>query len=302
MILLYALLGWSLALFEDTPKYLNSFSVYAETPQINYQLVELGEKRKQLSKLQYRPVVNSFQGMSFATPYFSVGYGFQVENKKNEDLKASNLYDFQIYDYLGNFIWEVYYQDYEGLYISEDKILTTTNLPLADSTSYGLELRYFTDKSFSAEESFSNFSNNKKTNWSMAYGGYLDFSELSSSEGLIPQDYETVFNQLVGLKSIQSMALGAEVGYGGLYKYKSFFFSAYGALGIALQSQRFKGIDQEDRVVSGGGIKAFIEPGFDGKWGSISLAIKASGYAIPVKNTQFERTRSVVALNYKHFY
>jgi hypothetical protein len=297
MILIFATATY----YRDSIKRVDSYSLYAEIPTISYDLKTKDDNNNNLSEVNYRPHVSSFLGVSLAMDNISASIVYQNEDEDKGDVEESDLFDIQFQGAYNRILWNLYYQNYHGLYIT-DADINSSDLPTANSFTYGLGLKYFTNKDYSLKNSLSNFSNKKISNWSWFHGIFASKFKLYSDETLIPTQYESNFSQLKGLKSFEAQNVGYEFGITALYAYKKYFFDILFGPGIQYQRQQFSGIDQGPRVLTSSSVSLMLDAGYDAQVGSFGLKFNQQSMNVPVKNAEFTSNRSSFQIYYKYFF
>jgi hypothetical protein len=302
MNFLIILIGTCLTIFRGDIKDLDFYSFEIENPNISYELKTKDKNDDYLDQLNYEPNVHSFTGVSIGNKYGAIFLSSQNEEKEKSHVKASKLFDIQFMGHVKNYLWELNYQNYQGLYITDSEI-EGSDLPTANSWSYGISIKHFSKKDFSLKDSIGNFSKNKKTDWSWIQGIYINKSRLFSSDTLIPTQYELRFEQLAGLKSLETSNIGIDGGISGMFTYKQFFMTGLISMGLHLQKQEFSGIDAEDRTVTQLGSSVLLGLGYDRvTGGSFGVQVRSQSIAIPVKNAEYTQSRLSTSLHYKYFF
>lgn len=299
-----ALLGAAL-LFHfkgDKPDWFNSLSFYVEAPSIEYELATQDDDGNELDTLTYTPIVSNFNGFAVDTKW--IGFALSIQNSESEYelFEESKLLDLQFFGTYKRFEWEVYYQNYQGLYITQEDEVAIGSRPAADSYSYGAALRYFVDEDFDPNVSFGSIQSKKITDGSWMVGVYGNHQLLESRTGLIPSEFQNNFDQLFGLTEFETTSLGIDGGYGGMYRGDWYYVTGFLTIGFQLQEQDFNGIDQEDRIVSGLATSTHLEFGYPLKHGVIGVRAKNSTLDIPIKNARFSQMRTQGRFFYKHYY
>lgn len=295
MLLVFA----SATYFNDSIKGIDSYSIFTEKPNIEYEL-KSDDNDNSLGKLSYQPVISSFLGLSATANDISLSFVYQNEDDENESIQESTLFDIQLEGVYKKSLWSLFYQNYQGLYITDSEI--ASDLPQANSWNYGFGIKYFTNDSYNPKHSLKNFSLKKETNWSWIQGMSINRFKLFSSNTLIPPQF-TNFNQLNGLSAFQSTSLIYDLGITGMFGYKQFFIDSLMTLGLQIQNQEFEGLDQESRVITDSAVGFSLNTGYQVTDNS-SLGIKTSfqSIGVPIKNARYTSTRSVVRVYYKHFF
>jgi hypothetical protein len=304
MSILIIVIATCLTVFRGSIKGLDFYSIDLENPKISYELKTKDSDNNNLDTLNYEPNVNGFTGVSLGNEYGSVF--LSIQNKENEEsnneVDSSKLFDLQFMGHFKNHLWEVNYQNYQGLYIT-DSDLIGSNLPKANSWSYGASVKHFSKDNFSVKQSIGNFSKNKISDWSWLQGIYVNKSRLFSSDTLIPTQYESSFDQLKGLKALETTNIGIDGGISGMYTIKQFFMTGLISAGLHLQKQEFSGIETQDRTVTQISTSVLMGLGYDQKnGGSWGVQVRSQSINIPVKNAEYTQSRLATSLYYKYFF
>lgn len=302
MLLLFIALAIGINYNHDKIEFLDSYSIFVENPSINYKLATKDENGNDLNELNYKPVISSFNGMSFTVEDITVSLSIQAKDKKLEEFKESRLFDLQFYGVYKKLMWELYYQNYQGLYIDDDDQISTDNLPTANSYSYGANIRFFTKDEFKPKKSFSSFTDKKVSQWSWVYGFFVNRSQLLAEDGLVPFEYRENFDQIYGLTEFNTFSLGLDGGIAGLTEWRGLYLSYMFTFGTQMQQQQFTGIGQKDRIVSGGAFNGFLDFGYDTKLGSFGALVRTSLITHPIKNAEYQLSRGNAQIYYKRFF
>lgn len=284
------------------PEWFKTQSIYVELPSIDYELYTEDDNGNELDTLTYSPIVSSFYGIAVDTKW--AGFALSIQNPESEYelFEESKLFDLQFFGVFNKFEWELYYQKYEGLYISQEEEVSVGSRPAANARSYGFELRYFIKDDFDPKASFGSSQVQREANGSWILGLYGNRQTLKANSGLIPTEFESNFDQLAGLREFETSSLGVDAGYGGMYLGDWYYLTGFFTLGFQMQEQTFKGIAQEDRIVSGASNNLHLEFGYPFKNGAAGIRAKSSNLEIPIKNAKFSQSRNQVRIFYKHYY
>ena len=291
-----------LGVYGDKSKKLENFSFEIQSPEIKYDLRSLDEKNDEVEKrLLYVPNVHSFTALSIGTEFTDITLTTQNNDKDKANKGKSKVFDIQVLGYKKNYLWEAYYQNYQGLYITEDT--TSSDLPSANAWSYGVSVKQFFSKKFDLKKSISNFSYSKKSGRSWIRGLYFNKNKLFSSEGLVPSEYTENFDQLIGLNGIETTNLGFEFGAGGIFNYQNFFSTGLLTAGYQLQEQRYDGITDSPRTITTTSLNVLIGFGYNfNKNHSIGIEGRARTITIPLKDVNYLQGRSISSLYYKFYF
>ncbi|MEE2671475.1 MAG: DUF4421 family protein [Bdellovibrionota bacterium] len=305
MILAFLAIATLIHFNQEKLEFVEGQSLFFEAPNISYELAidsDTDGLEEDKDKLSYEPVISGFQGMAVKTKWLTFSLAVQQKDDKLKDFEESRLFDFQVFGLYKNFHWELYYQNYQGLYITQDDIVADDNLPKANSYSYGASIHHFSNDDFNLSESFSSVQKKKKSAGSWLYGLSLNRSQLRADGGLIPEEFAASFDQLYGLKEFNTASMAVHGGYGGLYTFYDFFITGLISIGYQAQDQRFSGLEQDNRVVTGFSNFVHFEYGYQWDNKVLGLFARVNNSTIPVKNAEFELTRTHVRIYYKYFY
>jgi len=226
MLLIIIVLATLGGIYRDDIKSIESYGIFMQRPNLEYELKTEDDAGNTLNNLKYKPHLSSFIGFSVGIKEIELALSIQNEDENNSYAKESDLFDVQLMGTFDNHLWELYYQNYQGLYIT-NSILLDSELPKANSLSYGFNMKYFTKDKYFADHSIANFSITKTTDWTYLLGLNIDKSKLFSDDGLIPTQYESNFTQLKGLQSISTTNIGLSGGITGMYINDTGFFGCY---------------------------------------------------------------------------
>ncbi len=286
------------------PYRVRSLTLGIEVPFINYNLREVQSETKSSRKLNYVPNSNSFINVSASFTDFSVSLSFEnkAEKEKENNFEKSNIFDLQFVGAFQRILWEAYYQNYHGLFLKDESGSSDFEQSNAGSYNYGFEITYFNKESFRPQRAFSNFDIQKETNWSLIQKIKLNNSKLWAVDGLIPDSFQTDFEQIANINSIQVTNVGYEFGVVASYKADYFFTSAMASVGPTLFHQSFDGRNQEDRYIVSPTSSFFLDAGItDSKNKVLSLQFRFENSMFPVKNVEVIRARGIASLSFKYF-
>lgn len=302
MLLVIIILAFTVPFYHEDIKGINNYSYYIQRPEIKY-ILKHNEKNTQYDELVYKPHISGFSGISASNKNLTLALAFQNEDENNKNIEESDLFDIQLSGVRKNYLWEIYYQNYQGIYINDkDEDINETNLPRANSYSYGLGFKKFTRDNYTLEKSLASYSKQKQTNWSYLWGSFLNQSKIYSNSTLIPQEYEASFNQLKGLTSLKSSNLGFEVGISGMYTYKGLYISSLITTGMTFQKQEFSGLDTKQRALTTRNTSLTLDFGHDWKHSAIGVNSITQTIFAPIKNAEFEQSRLQIMFYYKYFF
>jgi hypothetical protein len=304
MPLLIFILALSSPFYNDKIKGIDYYSYFIQSPRIEYTIKALDESDS-FEELKYTPHVGSFTGLSVGTKLASISIAFQNENEADSDVEESDLFDIQISSVYQNFLWNIYYQNYQGLYLTDSNEIDediANNFEKANSFSYGFGIKYFGREGFSAKNSQSSYSKKKVTDWSWLVGTYYNRNRLYSDDSLIPIEYQGEYDQISTLTAIESINYGVDFGLTGMFTLGGFYTSALLSLGYNLQQQSFDGIDAKTRDHTTTSANASLEVGYDWKNAAIGVNSDIQTISAPVKNAKFDQHRTLINLYYKYFF
>lgn len=304
MTLLLVILAICSPFYNDKIKGIDYYSFFIQSPKVEYSIKPLN-KKDNFETLKYTPHVGAFTGVSVGTKLASLSIAFQNEDEKDTDVEESDLFDIQLSSVYQNFLWNIYYQNYSGLYLTEDEDIDQdieNNFKKANSFAYGLGVKYFTKEGYSARNSLGSYTKNKITDWSWLVGTYYNRNRLYSSDSLIPSEYQDDYNQISTLTAIESINYGVDFGITGMLTLGQFYASSLFSFGANFQQQYYDGIDTSTRDHTTHSVNVALDIGHD--WKNAALGVSADLQAItaPVKDVEFTQSRSLVNIYYKYFF
>jgi len=287
---------------------IESYQIGAEFPDLNYVLnkSESNENKKKL--LSYEANLNSISSFSLGTKNIDIALSFESKSTgtPKDELDKTTVFDLQLMGHKRKkFLWELYYQNYQGLYIidKDDELEAANKDYRASSYSYGLNLKYFTKDDYDVKKSFSHFGKLKEKNWSFFHSLYVDVSKLYGQNGsLVPPEYYDELDSIKHLTEIETKALGYDFGITGMYTYEYFYVSSLFGIGKAIQYQHVAGTDQGDRYIMPTSVNVAVDFGFKVNNKSAGFQIIAHGIDQPVKDAVFSKTRESGQMYFKYFF
>lgn len=281
-----------------------SYQISGEQPDIRYKL-QIEPDKNSDDDIFYKPNLNSFTGVSVSTEHLSLGVSVESPNTDEEDdlYEKSNVVDVQLVGVYGKVLWDLYYQNYQGLYILEDEdLIDKGQSPEADSFNYGIEIKYFSSDKYSIRHSLGNFASKKQTAWSTVHGIQLGHSKLHSSDSLIPDNFESRFPDTYGITGIELRSFGYEYGITGMYSLGALYISGLVSLGAVVQHQHFEGIEDDDRYLTATKSSVLLDLGGGSEDKQAGLQVRISGQTIPIKENSFEQTRQIFKLYFNKYF
>jgi hypothetical protein len=285
-----------------------SVSLSATTPIISYKLhSDNDQNNNQEDILEYKPNTQTFVGFSLVFKYFDIGFITESkdDNKKEDELPKSEIFDLQFIGLYQDVLWEVYYQNYGKLFIFNDSNLASDPDASVNTYSYGINLKKFTRKGFNPNHSLMHLKYEKEKNWSWVHGLSFNRSKIwaNSSDGLVPSQYSAKFSEIAGVNGIETTSFGYDFGISGLYAWDYFYVNGMINLGVQLLNQHFEGIDEDDRFITDS-INSFMVE-FGGRIKNtmiLGMQFRTQVQKIPLKNIDFEQQRAMASIFYKYFF
>lgn len=285
---------------------INSYKIVLEGSQLSYTFKNDDDNdNPEFDKFEYEPNLNTMTSFSLGTKYVDIGFTFEGEreNSKDDIYDPTNVFDIQLLGVYKNFLWEAYYQNYQGLYILDDEELgELSEQPRANSHSHGLHVKYFTKEGIDIKKSLGHFSIVKESNWSYVHGLFIDRSKLSSSsDSLIPLKYQSSFDQITDLNAIKSTAIGYDFGVAGLKTWESLYISGLLSLGIVGQHLEFEGIDTEGRDITNSTTNVIFDIGYQATNKSIGIQARIQSYNMAVENIDLNKARTITRIYFNYY-
>lgn len=264
----------------------------SEGPETNEQLHYLPNSKNLLT------LGLSFNDFAISLTTDIAGYALE-----EVELEETNSLDVQLFIERGNYLWQLFYQNYLGLYIQKEDQLDSKATDRANSYSYGLGFSYYSNDRFKIKHAFSTFEFKKMTSWSLVHSVKAVKQKLWSNNGLVPTSLSADFEQLEGLKSIESAGLAYDFGVIGTYATKSFFATAQLGIGMILSQQSVTGIDQADRYISASSLNSILDFGINTSGRTIlALQIFFESTDNPVRFATYSRNRTISTLFFKYYF
>jgi hypothetical protein len=166
----------------------------------------------------------------------------------DEDSVRSTYGDYFVTLYGGNYVVDLYYQNYEGFYILEDgdEFTSAASAPQLNATNFGATFNMFFDDSFRLPESFGEFVTKPKSNDSFLWGGNFNIHTLDGNETIIPTKYASFFPKINQLESVQIDSIDIAGGYSFLHAWESWYISFYLIGGFGAQNRLLINADGEE--------------------------------------------------------
>lgn len=301
MPILLVLLAITAGIYRDDIKGIDSYSFSVQNPAIIYELRTLDENNNTKEELNYIPNVSSFTGLSFSKGPIELSVVYQNRDDNKKIAEESELFDIQLMGTFNKHLWQIYYQNYHGLYITDNDIVTA-DLPRVNAYSYGASMKHFTRDGYIVDRSYSNFMLEKETNWSPFVGAFINRSSLYTNENLIPSLYQANFSELDGIRAINSFNLGISGGITGMYFHEGFYISGSFSYNVQYQQQEFFGIEDPTREVTSNGSEGLGEVGYQWDRNTAGLQIRIRSINAPVKNAEFRQSTTLSQVYYKYFF
>ncbi|HON19222.1 MAG TPA: DUF4421 family protein [Salinivirgaceae bacterium] len=164
---------------------------------------------------------NGQSAIGFAGSYKWFGFGFSyklpVDEKNLQFYGKTQSIDLQLNANLRRWIFDGYFQFYNGFYVSNINEISASYVPKSNLTvgNIGITANYimnYTQFSYKAAFNFNEIQ--KKNRGSIIPGFYFFINFASHDSTIIPVEASTQFPDLINLKNIGSTQLGLSCGYG----------------------------------------------------------------------------------------
>jgi hypothetical protein len=241
-LIVFAILAYftSYHVNQETVKKLKIDSVQysVEFPSLHFDL----EDTKSKQELSLRPVTNSKAGFALRTGDFGLGIGFE-DPSQNEDTKKfgrTRAFDFQINSLMGNKIFELYYQTYNGYSAENEKTSVKSKIDYGyRAENYGVQLTTFLNPNYHAAHSLMQFNYKREANSSWYWN--IDFSKtiFAHDDEITPIAYRDDFTYFKGLKQISATGAAAVFGHASQYLFKENYYFQY-MLGVGANYKRIE--------------------------------------------------------------
>lgn len=303
MIFALLLLGVTLNYYSESFNHIDSYRTSIYSPKNSFKLKKKDSNDKTLEELLYEPKVPSYSGVTLSAYNISLSAAYQNPKSENDVIEESEVFDIQLSGVFSKIKWDLYYQNYHGLYISENQNIDESNEKVASSYSYGLNLYYFTKDGYNPQQSLGDYNYKKKTDWSWVHGIFYNNTKLYSSKGLIPFEYRNEFSQLYGLTAIQSHNYGYNFGFSGMFNADWFYASMLFSYGLQFQNQNLEGLDEKERQLSAQNLRMLFDVGTSFiKHQTFGVNFYSHVTSHPIKDTNLEGITSNFEFYYKWYF
>lgn len=305
MPFLIFVIAFGLNYYKDDLKYIEAVKYASESPKIAYDL----DNSNSNQELSYVPYIESFTTLEVSTK--DIGLSLSVKNKKNDSekeageelVKESNAFDIQLLGVKDHYLWEFSYQNYQGLYITDDVDALDNSLNHADAWSYGFSMTRFLNREFDPKKSFLNLDKDKISNWSWVFGAHFTKNKLYSNDGLIPDIFKASFAKIQDIREIETTNLGLDFGATGLYTNGNWYISALLTYGILYQQQELKGLETPKQDRSATLFHLLFNTGYRFyDHHTIGLNIYTLANTIFVEDSTFNVQRTMISVYWKSFF
>lgn len=306
MILIVLVFGITFNIFKDNmPKKMKSYSGLITNSSNSYTLQNQDGDKDIGRKIEILPNLNTSTGISIT--YDKLSASLSIRDKATEDLpkpdlEQSEVFDFQLQTSFKNHFIEIYYQNYQGLYVEYDGTAMDTSNTIS-TTNYGISIKKFTKVDFSLDESYMHFSNKRQTAWSWVQGFQLSKGRIFSKGSLIPTAAQGEFSTIKDLNAITITNTGLDFGITGQYAFElGTYISANLNLGVQLHQLEVDGVSQETRTGTSSQVSYMAEVGY--AWGDKISGITFTGQSVEgmIEEVKFSNSRILFTLFYTQFF
>ena len=281
---------------------------YKFTPESVKYSLELPTQRFELKNtdtdevISYAPNTTPASGLSLSYEKFGIGASFksrQSEEDKADEIERSDYFNYFLrFPYLNGVI-DIFYGQYNGFKLEaiDDKRLLDIN-----STSYGFLYKKYLDESFNIKKSTGDFSLGRESD----YGTYLSLgyarTKLNSSETLVPNGFESQFEEYIGLQGLEQDTILLLYGASGQYTKRSFYAQASLAFGINLSRISYSGADIDDSTKTGPSAQYQINLGYEFQNSLLGFEVQSTSFSDIQNENQFRAERVNLTIYYHYFF
>lgn len=178
-------------------------------------------------------------GVSLNNTMISFGYGYGFDFMRDKKYGKTKTVDFQLHNYGRKFVFDLYYQQYKGLYDGEDEknIKLYPDMEIRQYGAYGLYI--FNNKRYSYIAAYNQDEKQLKSTGSFLIGGSIYDTRITS-------DSSFVYN---GKNSFRNFQFGISVGYAYTWVLGRYWdISASATTGINFGSEKFSNFGKKLEV------------------------------------------------------
>lgn len=287
----------------------NSYQIGIVSPRIEYNLRDItGEGEEFNEELNYLSNNRSYYnlGLSFDALTISLSAKTSANESEDNSLNETSGLDLQLFGLHKKMLWQVFYQNYFGLFISPSDTIDerASNDFTANTYTYGGSITLFNRDNFDPRDSFGFFELRKKTSWSLYQKIKIVRQRLWSNNGLVPEEQSSSnFDQVRDLRAIETDGLGYEFGAIGTWSPNFFYITFQFGIGPMLYRQEVEGIEQEERYLSDTNSSVILDFGFTDQENKVLfIHTRIEGSNVPVKNVSYYRSRTESSLMFKYYF
>ncbi|MBD67146.1 MAG: hypothetical protein CME62_18240 [Halobacteriovoraceae bacterium] len=299
MIILVILCALTLHQYREEIKGIDYYSFFIQKPNITYEFIN----EKDGGNLKFEPQISSFSGLAVGTEHLDITLAFKQQEE--HEVKESQALDLQFSGLWKSYYWDLYYQNYQGLYLKDEESELILQERRSNAYSYGLGFKYFFNENYNPKKSLASHKkfNERKTAWSWLAGAFYNKNQLiSHNQSFIPRSAQDDFSRINGLKSFTSDNYGIEYGIAGMYLWGNFHFSGLLSASNMLQYHEYSGIDEHRETRSSTGNYGFIDFGYSTQNKTFGINGLTQNISSEITSTQLNQSRTIGQFYYKYFF
>lgn len=198
-------------------------------PHVYYKFTSLTHEIDDNNEITYTP--NSPVGIGLGIIYknYSISAGYAFEFMRDKERGKTRSFDFQYHHYGRKFIFDLFFQNYKGLYTEDEKEDLYYHFPDIQIIQYGVYGQYvFNNKKFSYRAAFNQNERQLKSAGSFQLGGGLYYNQIKADSTL----------SLYGKSKLNNYQVSISGGYAYTWVIKrDYYVSGSIALGVNLGTQ-----------------------------------------------------------------
>ncbi len=180
-----------------------SITLFTYEPFVNYAF-----KAQKNNEFEISPTRSQITGVSLKHKAMTYAFGYEPEDKNS--IEKTNFFDVQVARAFNKVLATAYYQNYQGFYFNDNGVINLNNKQDISSVTFGVNLRYFTDKTYDIGMSILSNKKERVADSSWFHSAYANSTKLKNSSKLFERDG---FEEFSGLRQMNVVNLGYEYGY-----------------------------------------------------------------------------------------
>jgi hypothetical protein len=286
-----------------------SLKLLMGSPSLNY---EFSNSTEEDNSFRYAPNQSQAQGLEIAFKDFTIALTEMDSIGHTEDVRGtSHLSDYQMYGIYKQFIWDAYYQSYQGFFIEESSFaslesynsLGNADLRSLDSVNTGVNLTYAFNDKIPLKSLFGPNSLDRITGqtWTVTTG--VNYFNIKSNDTLVPSEVINEFDTIADLNEVRTTSANIGIGWGGQYVFGNFYINGHVGLYQGQQKQELVNGKTKTQYRANSGNTALFDFGYKFKQSLLGIEAITQSTTTPL-NSKFNirQNRSFSSLYYNYFF